>query len=174
MPEESAESASGLYHEMPEPPHHELQITGDDGVALRYVNSDHPDVWDGVAHRKHQIVRCGICGHDSTGWGITAGQEVWMDHDYHFHSHHVGVKVVWLLEDVHNRTLAEVSEMTRRRFLLDDDDPEYVHAYRGDTPDEKVRELVDTDEPVVVVHQPPREPYPGSVEADATEGIYVA
>lgn len=157
--------------DIPEPPQHELHITDDGENTLRYVNSDHPEVWEGLAHRNHCIVRCGICGHETHEWG-TMRCHVWMGHEDHFSRRHVGVKVIWTPDDVVDKSIAELSQLSRRRYSTDDDDPEPLHVFRGDADDAYIPER--DDESVIVVHQPPREPYPGSPEEDATEAIYVA
>lgn len=161
--------------EIPEPPRHYLYITSEDGSTLRFVNSDHETVW--TPDWTYLIVRCGLCGHESSDHGAMK-QHAWMGQERHHSVKHVGRKTVWKMADVAEMSLAELSKVSRFRHRRRDEDvPEPVHSLRGDTPSERVREIVRDklgDEPAVVVHQPPSRPYPGSIEETTTEGIYVA
>ena len=163
-------SAPG-YRNLVEPPRHPVRVTTDGEPDLRYATSDHPKVWDGVAHREHTFIRCGVCGYDSCDWGRNRRTHVQMGHEHHFQTSHVGTKVVWRAEDVVDETLNDLSEMSRFRHR-DSVEAEYVGAYRGDASDEQIRELVD-DDVYVVVHQPPSKAYPDSPEAGATESLYL-
>lgn len=161
--------------EIPEPPQHQLYITSNDGATLRFVNSGHDAVR--VPGWTYLIVRCGLCGHESSDCNDMK-HHAWMGQERHHSIKHVGRKTVWRMADVANMTLAELSTLSRyRHHCRDEDDPDPVHSLRGDTPSERVREIVRDkldDEPAVVVHQPSSRPYPGSIEEDASEGIYVA
>lgn len=156
---------------IPEPFNHRLEITGEDGTTTRWVNSDALR-FEGVSHRQHLIVRCGICGHEASEWGIMRGH-AWMDHEMHMSTTHVGEKIVWRKEDLPDARAAVHSSPVLRESSYHEEDNEwdaYLFKARGDCSDEKAAEIArgkiegGEQAELVIEHRPPAEPYPGSIE----------
>lgn len=161
--------------DMPEVPVHRLEIAGEDGTEVRYVDSGYFDY--GTTHLRHQylIVRCGICGHDSTDWGLMKGH-AWMAQEMHFDSRHVGKKIVWRAENLPSAKAATHSMPSVRESRYSEEDNEwdaYEAKLRGDCPDDKAAEIVrerleDGEQATLLIeHRPSAQPYPGSIEEGA-------
>lgn len=170
-----------MIDEIPEPPRHKLVITGDGKNTVRYVNSDALDTHT-LHHEKHLIVRCGVCGHDSSDWGIMR-QHAWEDHDMHHSRKHVGTKIVWRKADLPDARAAIHSTPVIRESNYGEDNNEwddYLCKLRGDCPDSDAAEIArgkieDSEQAQLLIeHRPPREPYPDSIETGAEREVRAA